>query len=80
MSRSLICSLGGAAVGFMIACVGVSIASGGETARDTAAITLLVGSLLAAGGAVAGAVIGGVADLRESVKRKRDASARDDLK
>jgi hypothetical protein len=80
MSRTLLCSLAGAGVGFLLGAVGVAIASDGQAGRDTAAITLFVGSFLAGMGAIAGAVIGGVADLREFFTKKDQASDRKDLK
>lgn len=70
MSRSLVCSLAGAAVGLAISYVGVLIVSDGQTARDTGAIILCFGGFLAGMCAIAGAVIGGVADLRESFQTK----------
>ena len=69
MSRSFVGSLAGAGVGFLVGFVSVIIASGGESARDTGSIILFVGCFLASAGAIAGAVIGGVADLRELFKR-----------
>ena len=80
MSRSFVGSLAGDGIGFLVGCVGVSIASGGESARDTGAIILFVGSFLAGAGAIAGAVIGGVADLRVFFERKDQASDRKALK
>ena len=80
MSRTFVCSLVGAAVGFLVGCVGVRIATGGETARDTGAVILFMGSFLAAAGAIAGAVIGGVADLREFFTKKDQASDQKELK
>jgi hypothetical protein len=62
MKRALVCSLVGAGVGFLVGCVGVAIVTGGDAARDTAAITLFLGSFLAGAGAIAGAVIGRAAD------------------
>jgi hypothetical protein len=41
---------------------------------------LFLGSFLAGAGAIAGAVIGGVADLRECHKRKDEPSDREALK
>lgn len=79
MSRSLVGSVAGAGIGLLVGFVGVIVATGGEAARDTAGIILFVGSFLAGAGAVAGAVIGGVADLRESCKRKDEASDRKTL-
>jgi hypothetical protein len=76
MGRALVCSLAGAGIGFLLGCVGVGIVTGGVEARDTGAIILFLGSFLAGAGAIAGAVIGGVADLREFFIRK-DQAARD---
>jgi hypothetical protein len=76
MSRTLVGSLAGAGVGLLVGCVGVAIVSGGQAASDTAGITLFVGSFLAGTGAIAGAVIGGVADLRESCTKKDQAPDR----
>jgi hypothetical protein len=80
MSRTLVCSLAGAGVGLLVGCVGVIIASGAQAGSDTAAVTLFVGSFLAGTGAIAGAVVGGVADLREFFTRKDQASDRKILK
>ena len=79
MSRSLVSSLAGAGIGFLVGCVGVRIASGGEWERDTGGVILLLGSFLSGAGAIAGAVIGGVADLREFFKKKDQASDRTPL-
>jgi hypothetical protein len=80
MSRAFVGSLVGAGVGFLAGCLGVNIASGGTVASDTAALTLFVGCFLAGTGAIAGAVIGGVADLREFCAKKDRASDREALK
>ena len=80
MSRAFVGSLAGAAVGFLAGCVCVGIASGGEVTRDTTPFTLLFGCILAGPGAIAGAVIGGVADLREFCAKKDRASDREALK
>ena len=81
MGRTLVCSLAGAGVGFLVGYAGVCITAGAEPARDTGAIILFVGSFLAGTGAIAGAIIGGVADLREFFRKKdqapRDAQDRD---
>jgi hypothetical protein len=81
MGRTLVCSLAGAGVGFLVGYAGVSITAGPQPASDTGAIILFVGSFLAGTGAIAGAIIGGVADLRDFVRRKdqapRDAQDRD---
>jgi hypothetical protein len=65
MLRTLACSLAGAATGFLVGFLGMSailsIAEGGD--KDTLAASLFVGVFLTGAGAIAGAVIGGVADL-----------------
>ena len=81
MSRTLLCSLAGAGVGFLVGFAGVSMTLGPQSASDAAAVILFFGSFLAGTGAIAGAIIGGVADLREIVRRKdqapREAQDRD---
>ncbi len=81
MSRTLVGSLAGARVGFLVGFAGVSMTAGSQPARETRAIILFVGSFLAGTGAIAGAIIGGVADLREFFRRKdqapREAQDRD---
>jgi hypothetical protein len=47
---------------------------GSQPARDTGAVILFVGTFLAGTGAIAGAVIGGVADLRAFFTRKDQAT------
>jgi hypothetical protein len=74
MGRTLVSSLAGAVVGFLIGMVLVVVMSGSPPARDTAGIALLVGVFLAGSGAVAGAIIGGVADLREHLTRNGQAT------
>jgi hypothetical protein len=74
MGRTMLCSLAGAGIGFLAGYVGVMIAAGGQSGSDTGAVTLFVGSFLAGTGAIAGAIIGGVADLREFFKRKDQGS------
>jgi hypothetical protein len=70
MGRTLLGSLAGAGAGFVVDYVAVCITAGGQPARDTGAIILFVGSFLAGTGAIAGAVIGGVAELREPPGRR----------
>jgi hypothetical protein len=74
MGRTLLCSLAGAGAGFLLGYAGVCIAAGAEPKSDTGAIILFVGSFLAGAGAIAGAIIGGVADLREFFTRKDHVS------
>ena len=73
MGRTLLCSLAGAGVGFLVGFAAVYMASGAQPARDTGPIALFVGIFLAGTGAIAGAIIGGVGDLREFFKRKDQA-------
>ena len=77
MGRTMLCSLAGAGTGFLAGYAGVCITTGGQPASDTGAIILFVGSFLAGAGAIAGAIVGGVADLREFFQRK-DQAARED--
>jgi hypothetical protein len=69
----LLCSLAGAGVGFLVGFAIVHIAADAQPARDTGPASLLVGVFLAGSGAIAGAIIGGVADLREFFKKKDQA-------
>ena len=73
MGRTLLCSLAGAGAGFLVGFAGVWMASGGRPASDTGFIIMCMGSFLAGTGAIAGAIIGGVADLREFFRRKDQA-------
>jgi hypothetical protein len=73
MGRTLVCSLAGVGVGFLVGYAGVSMTAGAQPASDTGPAILFVGSFLAGTGAIAGAIIGGVADLREFFRRKVQA-------
>jgi len=73
MGRTLLCSLAGAGAGFLVGFVAVRLAAGAQPASDTGAVILFVGVFLAGTGAIAGAIIGGVADLREFFTRKDQA-------
>jgi hypothetical protein len=81
MGRTLLCSLAGAGAGFLVGFAVVNMAAGARPASDTGPAALFVGVFLAGFGAIAGAIIGGVADLREYFKRKdqapREAQDRD---
>ncbi len=81
MARTLLCSLAGAGAGFLVGYAGVCMTAGAQPASDTGPIILFVGSFLAGTGAIAGAIIGGVADLQEFFRRKdqapREAQDRD---
>ena len=70
MLRTCACSLAGGVVGFMAGIVLVMIASGGEWARDTAFMILVIGAFLAGTGAVAGAVIGGVVEIKRIIHNR----------
>jgi hypothetical protein len=78
MVRTLLCSLAGAVIGFMVtATVILMVASsvgGRPSATDTVPIISILGILVAGLGAIAGAIIGGVADLKEFYKKKEQAS------
>lgn len=76
MVRALFCSLAGAGVGFLVGAILVGMVPGAESASQTCIVIVFVGGFLAGTGAVAGALIGGVADLLEYL-RTRDAVARD---
>lgn len=74
MLRTLLGSLAGAAIGFFVAVVAVQIAAGGQPGSDVGPATLFVGVFLAGAGAIAGAIIGGVADLLAFFRRKDPAA------
>jgi hypothetical protein len=76
MVRTFLCSLAGAGAGFFVAYVVVQMMTAGQPTSETAFVTLFFGCLLGGSGAVAGALIGGVADLLAYFKR-RDEAARD---
>ncbi len=71
MARTLLCSLAGAVGGFLVGAAAVRSMT--PYASDTTAIILFVGIFLAGTGAIAGAIIGGVADLQEFFRRKDQA-------
>ena len=81
MGRTLLCSLAGAGAGALVGCAVVRMAAGSQPASDTGPAMLFVAVFLAGAGAIAGAIIGGVADLREFFTRKdqapKDARDRD---
>lgn len=70
MGRASLCSLAGAGAGFLVGFAAVSLAAGPQPPSDTGAILLFVGSFLAGTGAIAGAILGAVADLRESLSSR----------
>lgn len=73
MGRTCLCSFAGAGIGFLVGFAIVRMMAGAEPARDTTAIAVFVGIFLAGTGAIAGAIIGGVADFREFFRRKEQA-------
>lgn len=81
MGRTLLCSLAGAGAGFLVGFAVVLVAAGRQPASDTGPAIMFVGVFLAGTGAIAGAIIGGVADLREFFRKKdqapREAQDRD---
>lgn len=70
MGRTGVYSITGAIIGFLAAFPIIWVMSGGETYRDTAAITLFVGTFLAGSGAIAGAITGAT----QEFVRRRDQS------
>jgi hypothetical protein len=81
MGRTFLCSLAGVGAGFLVGLAVIHMAAGAQPASDTGPAALFVGVFLAGCGAIAGAIIGGVADLREFLKWKdqtpREAQDRD---
>ena len=76
MVRTALSSFAGAGIGFVAALVIVGVMAGPSPARDTAAITLFVGTFLAGTGAIAGAIVGGVAEYFDRTERMRQARVR----
>lgn len=78
MGRTLLCSLGGALSGFILTAVVISITAGASSGRpgDAGPIIAIIGIFIAGMGAIAGAIVGGVADLREFFRRRDQASTR----
>lgn len=78
MGRTLLCSLGGALAGFILTAVVIPIAAGVSGGRPTEAgpLIAIVGVFIAGMGAIAGGIVGGVADLREFFRRRDQASPR----
>lgn len=74
MERTWLSSFAGAGVGFLVGAVLVQLMARGYPDRDTTGMTLIVGVFLAGAGAVAGALVGGVADLQEFLKRRDEAA------
>jgi len=76
MLRTSLCSLVGAGLGFGLGFILVMLIPGRPSASDTGAVVVFLGGLLAVGGAIAGAVIGGAAELVQYLRR-RDEAERD---
>ena len=72
MGRTLFSSFAGAGIGFLVAFVIASM-TGALSTPDGGAGILFVGTFLGGIGAIAGAIIGGVADLLEFFKRREEA-------
>ncbi len=72
MFRTWVYSLAGAGIVFLVAVVIVRIVTVNQVG-DMTFVTLLAGVLLFGAGAVAGAIIGGVADLIELFKKREQA-------
>jgi hypothetical protein len=71
MVRTLLGSLAGAAPGLLVVAAVFVHATGAQPSNDGGPLVLfLVGVFLAGTGAIAGAIIGGVADLLEFLRRK----------
>jgi uncharacterized protein YqgC (DUF456 family) len=76
MGRTVLFSLAGAGIGFLAAFVIVRMMTGASAARDTAAITLFVGTFLAGSGAIAGAIVGAVAEVANRTAQAKAAQLR----
>jgi len=81
MSRTLLCSLAGAGAGFLVGFAVIPMAAGAQPGSDTRFVGVCLGVFLAGTGAIACAVVGGVADLLAFFRRKeqvqREAQDRD---
>ncbi len=73
MARALVGSLIGAAIGYFAGYLGVALVAGNYPSADIGVPVLCVGSFLAGTGAIAGAIVGGVTELREASGRKNQA-------
>ena len=62
MGRASLCSLAGAGIGFLVGFFMVLIVAGASPARDTTAIAMFAGIFLTGAGAIAGAIVGGMAE------------------
>jgi hypothetical protein len=69
MRRTLLCCFAGAGTGFFFAFV-LAVTTSALSTPDGGAILLLVGAFLAGIGAIAGAIVGVVADLLEFFKKR----------
>ncbi len=73
MGRTWVNSFAGAAVGLLVGFAAVWITTIAQPPSDRYAIASFVGIFLAGSGAIAGAVIGGVAELLKFFKRREHA-------
>jgi hypothetical protein len=73
MARTWLYSFAGAGIGFLVAFVIVGIMAGASPPSETSVITLFVGTFLAGTGAIAGAIIGGVAEFFKRTEQPREA-------
>jgi len=74
MGRTLLCSLAGAGAGFLVGFAAIPLAAGAQPGSDTGPVVMCLAIFLAGTGAIAGAIIGGVADLKEFFRKKDQAS------
>ena len=72
MRRTLVCSLAGAGVGFLVGFLPVRLLAGFQGAGDATAVAVFIGVFLAGSGGIAGAVIGGVTELLKVYRAKDD--------
>jgi uncharacterized membrane protein len=69
MGRIAICSFAGAGIGFLVA-FAIGLLGDALSYSDGQAIFLFIGVFLAGTGAIAGAIVGGAADLLAFFKRR----------
>jgi hypothetical protein len=69
MKHTLFYSFAGAGIGFLVA-IAIALMTDALSTRDGGAIIMFLGAFLAGPGAIAGAIIGGVADLLVYFKRR----------
>jgi hypothetical protein len=72
MKHTLFYSFAGAGIGFLVA-IAIALMTDALSTRDGGAIIMFLGAFLAGPGAIAGAIIGGVADLLVFFKKREEA-------